>query len=345
MAKVDVVVPCYNYGRFLEACVGSVLEQSIRDLRVLIIDDASTDDSASIAKKLAEADPRVTVIAHARNKGHIGTYNEGIAWASADYFLLLSADDLLVPGALERAVEIMDVNPDIVLTYGECVTWHDHLPVPDIEPMQSHTWKRHDLLNEMCMSATNVVPTPTAIARTSTQKAIGGYRASLPHSGDMEMWLRFAANGAVARIDAVQAIYRKHSTAMSNPYLAERLSDYQQRKQAFDCVFESYSERIPKLRSLRKKTYHSLADQSFQSGVGHVRQGRISGGLALLRWAMKLDRRSRYFPPLWQFFRLPGPERRHWAVSLIRTKARDVLGWSSRPSNTLQPKREGNSEG
>src|SRR5258708_7132537 len=99
MAKVDVVVPCYNYGRFLRSCVGSVLEQSVRDLRVLIIDDASTDDSLSVARKLASDDPRVSVIAHSRNQGHISTYNEGIAWASAGYFLLLSADDLLVVGA------------------------------------------------------------------------------------------------------------------------------------------------------------------------------------------------------------------------------------------------------
>ena len=50
MAKVDIVVPCYNYGRFLEACVESILRQSITDIRVLIIDDASSDDSLLVAK-------------------------------------------------------------------------------------------------------------------------------------------------------------------------------------------------------------------------------------------------------------------------------------------------------
>ena len=77
----------------------------------------------------------MTVVGHAENKGHIDTYNEGIAWASAEYFLLLSADDLLVPGALKRAVEVMDANPDVVLTYGKVIQWHDHLPIPDIKPM------------------------------------------------------------------------------------------------------------------------------------------------------------------------------------------------------------------
>src|SRR5689334_16159119 len=108
MAKVDIVVPCYNYGLFLEGCVRSVLEQSFGDLRVLIIDDASSDDSASAAQRLVHADPRVSVISHPENWGHIATYNQGIEWASSDYFLLLSADDLLVSGALERAVQVMD---------------------------------------------------------------------------------------------------------------------------------------------------------------------------------------------------------------------------------------------
>src|ERR1700754_1240130 len=117
MAKVDILVPCYNYGRFLDGCVRSVLDQSVRDVRVLIIDDASSDDSLAAAEKLDDADHRVSVVAHAQNKGHIQTYNEGIDWADSDYFLLLSADDLLVQGALARATAIMDENQDIGLTY------------------------------------------------------------------------------------------------------------------------------------------------------------------------------------------------------------------------------------
>ena len=77
MAKVDVVVPCYNYGRFLEECVRSVLDQSLGDLRVLIIDDASADDLFSVARRLAHIDSRVSVISHPQNWGHISTYNQG----------------------------------------------------------------------------------------------------------------------------------------------------------------------------------------------------------------------------------------------------------------------------
>ncbi|MCK1607121.1 glycosyltransferase [Bradyrhizobium sp. 166] len=326
MAKLDVVVPCYNYGRFLEACVASILSQSVTDLRVLIIDDASSDNSLSVARKLAQGDRRVTVVAHRENMGHISTYNEGIAWASSDYFLLLSADDLLVAGAVERAIEVMENNPDIVLTHGECISWHDDSPIPDIEPKHNYTWARQDLLKEMCTTATNFVPTPTAIARTSTQKAIGGYRASLPHSGDMEMWLRFAASGSVARINAVQAIYRKHSTAMSNAYFAERISDYRQCQLAFEGFFDEYEDRLGTSRGLRGVARRALAERVFRHGIGLLRWGRVKDSLRLMREAMAMDRRLRYYPPLWRVLKIPGADGRRWALSVIRRTPAMLLG-------------------
>lgn len=328
MAKIDVFVPCYNYGHFLRACVGSVLEQSVRDLRVLIIDDASIDGSLATARELAQADSRVSVVAHPENRGHIRTYNEGIEWAAADYCLLLSADDLLVGGALERAIEIMDADPDVVLTYGECIAWHDDLPFPTIKPRQNYTWIRHDLLSEMCATSMNTVPTPTAIARTRVQKAIGGYRPSLPHAGDLEMWLRFAANGCVARIDAVQAIYRKHATAMSNQYFAEKLPDYRQCQLAFDSFFDAYGDRLKDSHRLRTVARRSLAERMFRHGTTLIRRGHLKEGVRLMRAAIDLDRRLRYFPPLWRLMKIPGPAGREWAMSVVKKAAKATSGIS-----------------
>jgi glycosyltransferase involved in cell wall biosynthesis len=343
MAKVDVLVPCYNYARYLTDCVRSVLDQSIQDVRVLVIDDASSDNSLEVANRLAADDRRVEVISHARNRGHIATYNEGITWASGDYFLLLSADDLLVSGALERAVDVLENNPDVVLTHGQCLSWDDQLPTPHVAPIQGYTWSRHDLLGEMCTTGTNLVPTPTAIVRTSTQKAIGGYRASLPHAGDMEMWLRFAANGSVARIDAVQAIYRRHPAAMSNAYFAEMLSDYRQCQLAFDSFFDEYNQRLGASRSLQAVARRALARRVFGGGIGLLRRGRPTHALRAIHEAFQMDRRLRYLPPLWQLFRIPSAEGRQRAFSAIRASVARRLGWPSRGSSRLPPKREGSS--
>ena len=123
MSRVDVVIPCYNYGKFLGDCVAGALDdQPGTDVRVLIIDDASQDDSAEIAHKLAAADNRVEVIVHPVNRGHIATFNEGLLdWADGDYCVLISADDRLAPGALRRAADIMDAHPEVGFVYGNVV--------------------------------------------------------------------------------------------------------------------------------------------------------------------------------------------------------------------------------
>ena len=86
----------------------SVLSQAVENVRILIIDDASPDNTAEVAADLVREDSRVTFVRHTINKGHIATYNEWIEWASADYMLLLSADDYLLPGALSRAANLLD---------------------------------------------------------------------------------------------------------------------------------------------------------------------------------------------------------------------------------------------
>src|SRR5690349_18044495 len=90
--RVSVVIPCYRYGSYLPAAVASALDQSGLELEVIVVDDASPDDSADIARSLADADPRVQVIVHEQNAGHIRTYNDGLARATGDYLVLLSAD-------------------------------------------------------------------------------------------------------------------------------------------------------------------------------------------------------------------------------------------------------------
>jgi glycosyltransferase involved in cell wall biosynthesis len=69
MSSVDVIVPCYRYGHFLRECVESVLTQSLEDVRVLILDDASPDYTHEVGAELAPEDSRVTLVRHQVNKG------------------------------------------------------------------------------------------------------------------------------------------------------------------------------------------------------------------------------------------------------------------------------------
>ena len=210
--------------------------------------------------------------------------------------MLLSADDLLVPGALDRAISILDANPDVVLTYGDSIRLEQGLRVPDVGEQCDYDWTRQegrDLIQAYCSSGLNFIETPTVITRTCVQKAIGGYRPYLPHSADMEMWLRFAAAGAVARINAVQAVYRQHSSNMSRSYLI----DYQERKEAFDSFFlGGFTD--AGARTMRAQANRILAERAFCTGITQLCRGNNSNGRQLLRFAISLRPSLRYCPPI-----------------------------------------------
>ena len=231
MSRIEVAVTCYNYARFLRQCVESVLTQSHRDCRVLIIDDASTDETPVIAAALAAEDDRVTVLRHPVNLGHIATYNEAIRLAQGDYFLLLSADDFLLPGALERAAATLDSRSDIGLVVGRSLRDEPQRGAADGMGAQSGA---ATILEPAAfiwgLVLDNWIATATAITRTAVQKKLGGYLAALPHSGDLEMWLRFALRSRIAYLDVPQAVYRRHDSNMSHKYSG--LDDFTQRNAA-----------------------------------------------------------------------------------------------------------------
>src|SRR5262245_25677862 len=130
MSSVDIIVPCYKYAHFLRECIESILTQEV-DLRVLILDDASPDDTPAVAAALMTQDSRVAYRRHTINQGHIATYNEGlIKWARSDYSVLLSADDMLTPGALLRAVRLMDEHPEVGFVYGRALSFRSDQPLP-----------------------------------------------------------------------------------------------------------------------------------------------------------------------------------------------------------------------
>ena len=132
MSGVDVLVPNYQYGHYLRGCVESILAQDLADIRVLIIDNASTDDSVEVAQQLAMEDSRVELVARRRNLGSHASFNEGIDWARSEYFMIMCADDRAAPGAFARAVGIMDRHPEVGLAYGQVHRLHGdgEAPIP-----------------------------------------------------------------------------------------------------------------------------------------------------------------------------------------------------------------------
>lgn len=299
MSHIDIAIPCYNYGRFLRDCVGSVLSQGVDDLRILIIDNASVDDSAAVARELAAGDPRIAVKARAVNLGPQASFNEAIDWAEGDYFTILCADDLLAPGALRRAITAMEGDRSISFAYGRDIEFRDNGELPVFHAPRDEGASKvvpgEAFIEERC---TNPVASASVVTRTRSQKLIGHYRPSLPYTDDLEMLLRLAAIGNVAVIDAEQGARRMHGANMADIFGQSRAHDLTQREAAFQSFFHHEGARLREARRLEALSERYLAERAYWWAVRAIRHGRWRDAGDLLAFALKRSPSMALVPPL-----------------------------------------------
>ncbi|MCK1267972.1 glycosyltransferase involved in cell wall biosynthesis [Bradyrhizobium sp. GM2.2] len=294
-ARVSVVVPCYNYGRFLPDCVKSILTQEGVDVDVIVVDDASTDESSRVAWRFADADSRVKLIRNDHNRGHIESYNIGFAQATGTYVFLLSADDVLVPGALARAAALMEMHPTIGFAYGWSVPFTSSLPPARTEAKRWAVWKGEEWVSALCRRGANVIRSSDALVRRSVLDKVGGYRKDLPHSGDLEWWLRAALVSDVGIVGGVDQIYyRLHGSNMSRVQYGTILANLEETKRAFDAAL-SEAQRS----DLRRTAYQALARNAlhfaiadFMSDLGGSRRVEAYKSFALQLYPEVADSRE-----------------------------------------------------
>jgi glycosyltransferase involved in cell wall biosynthesis len=279
LPTVSVVVPCYNYGHYLPECTRSILEQPGVEVEILIVDDASPDGSGDVAEALAASEPRISVIRHPVNRGHIQTYNDGLAVAKGSYVVLLSADDLLTPGALGRAVALMEANPNVGLVYGNPRVFEDAaIPVAEERVHNWTVWSGADWIGAQCRRGMSCIYSPEAVVRTAVQRQVGGYDPGLPHSGDLDMWLRIAAVTGVGRVNGPdQAFRREHAASMMHTTFAAELDDLRERLAAYESFFAGAGAEVPGIERYRARARRGLAGEALGLASRALREGDLEG--------------------------------------------------------------------
>lgn len=276
--RVSVAIASYNYSRYLDDCMASVLSQEGVELEVIVVDDASTDDTLDLLEAFAEHDPRVTVVQHEVNRGHIVTFNDGLRAATGNYVLKLDADDMLAPGALARAAAVMEQHPRVGLAYGQPQHFQGSPPGSVAETATGCViWTGRDWLAERCRTGRNCISNPEALVRRSLLEEVGYCDARLPHTSDFEMWMRLAAVSDVARIEgAVQGLYRVHAASMQRTVNSGALHDHGGRRDAFDIVFSGPASRLPDADELHNCARKRLARQALDYSSHAYDRGRAA---------------------------------------------------------------------
>lgn len=291
--RVTVVVPCYNYARYLRSSVGSALAQDGVDVNVVIVDDASTDDSAEVAEELAK-DPRVRLVRHTRNQGHVETSNEALGYASGKYLVKLDADDLLTKGSLARSTALMERHPDMVFCYGFPQRFRGDPPSRYTTKVRSWTvWPGSEWIERVLRGGHNVVMQPELLLRCDAVKATGGYRPQLRWAEDYNWWLRLATLGSVGRVNgATQGLYRVHDKSFQRSVDDIELTDLRARIAAVDLFLDECGPALENSGQMRGIALSALAREARLQAAARVAEGSAERAETYEGIARELDSRS-----------------------------------------------------
>lgn len=254
---VTVVMPVYNGARTLRRSLGSVLDQSCSDLELIVVDDASTDDTAHIVEEVAGTDPRLRLVRREHSGGPAAARNTGIASGVGRYLAFCDADDLWLPEKLERQLALAEAESAALIYCG----YHrveagfsgsaaDFVPEGRVVHVPTRVTHRE-------LRRGNVIGNLTAVVDLHRTGPVS--LPDIPGAEDWALWLLIVgAGGTAVGIDEPLALYRADQPG----------SHSADRTRAVRAVWQV-------LRQQERLSPPSAAVNLFLGAVGALRKNRI----------------------------------------------------------------------
>jgi len=214
---VSVVVPSYNHEVYIEECILSIVNQTYKNIELVVIDDGSKDNSHEILIKLQEQYD--FILEFQENKGVSKTLNKAISrHTKGKYIICLASDDYIMPDKIERQIKFLEENPDYDMVFGKVYMVDEKSQIienyrifePFNEPVKHIPF---ELLIE-----NNRIPAPSAMIRKDIWEKCGGFNENLIIE-DFDLWLKIAYYGKIAYLNDYFAYYRWHGQNVSTKIL------------------------------------------------------------------------------------------------------------------------------
>lgn len=216
MASVTVVVPAFNASRTLERALASVLDQTVRDIEVIAIDDGSTDRTPEILRSFADADPRLRVLSQP-NRGVARARNAGMAAARGDWIATIDADDLWHPRKIELQLDAAkQAGGNVVMVYG----WSRRIDADDWVIADMGAPRHSGGVLHQLIASNFLRNASSAMFRRRLALDVGGFDPGLHAAGlqgaeDLKLYLALARVGRVTVAPHFLTGYRQIEGSMS----------------------------------------------------------------------------------------------------------------------------------
>lgn len=220
---VSVVVPTYNYARFIGETFDSLRAQTCADWECIVVDDGSTDDTAEVVARWRERDPRISYLRQPNQRQAVAK-NTGLKQARGRYVQFLDADDLLEARKLERQVEFLEAHPEADLVYGGARYFHTGRPEERLYGMHGEAGPWMPELSGAgrglvtALVRMNIMAIHAALVRREAVDDVGPFDPRLPPVEDWDYWLRCALKGKrfeFRDFEGTLALVRTHAASTS----------------------------------------------------------------------------------------------------------------------------------
>jgi glycosyltransferase involved in cell wall biosynthesis len=212
MPKVSVLIPTYNYARFLGEAIESVQAQTFRDFELVIVDDASTDNSAEVATRFSASDPRVRFFSNAVNLGMVQNWNHCLTLAKGDYIQFLFGDDKLFSrSTLGKMAALLDANPTASLAASARVLIDENSERVGLwANLPDGLFPGRKAIVRCLLKNQNLIGEPTAVMfrKSAPQR---GFDPAYRQLVDLEMWFHMLEHGDLVYTREPLCAFRRHA--------------------------------------------------------------------------------------------------------------------------------------
>ena len=212
---VSICIPAYNAEAHLEELVDAVVAQTFTDWELIIVNNASTDSTAAILRKIVSThnDARIKVITNDRTLKMVDNFNAAIGYATGEFIKLICADDLPAEDCLERQVHALRNHPDAVMTAGaRIIINHDGKKLFKRSGIsKSGLYNGKKMIRRCILAGANIIGDPVCVMwRRSATQTLGGFDDAIIYCFDMEYWFRILTLGNLFYDSTPVGFYRIH---------------------------------------------------------------------------------------------------------------------------------------
>lgn len=210
---VSVIIPIYKAEEFIVEALRSVMDQTYKNLEIILINDKSPDRSIELAQQLTANDPRIQIVDNKYEKGIVGALNTGLEIAAGELVARMDADDVCFPDRIEKQVRFMDEHPEIAVSSGSVEVIGKHSGLKFEYPTDPEVAAIFPLLN-------SPVAHPATILRAGFFKQHNlRYDYEYQYGEDIDLWQRVLdAGGQIGNLAEVILKYRTHNASITVEY-------------------------------------------------------------------------------------------------------------------------------